>query len=114
MRHSVSPQYRPAVKICFVLVDYEKWGRTDGRTDDTSENSDQYRPCVGRPSGSIEKGGNDFLAANQVFLIAGVFPCLSDPKRGCYGSLECTKVVLNQDCLSCLKPSAQVTTPLSS
>ena len=32
MIHSVSPQSRPAVKICFVLVDFEKWGRTDVQT----------------------------------------------------------------------------------
>ena len=28
MIHSASPQSRPAVRICFVLVDFEKWERT--------------------------------------------------------------------------------------
>ena len=32
MIHFASLQSRPAVKICFVLVDFEKWGRTDVQT----------------------------------------------------------------------------------
>ena len=31
MIHSASPQSRSAVKICFVIVDFEKWGWTDGQ-----------------------------------------------------------------------------------
>lgn len=40
---------RPAVKISFVLLDFEKGG---GRTDTTCLNSDHYRRSVGWPSGS--------------------------------------------------------------
>ena len=50
-----NPTTRLAVKICFVLLDFEKWKRTNGRTDDTCENSDHYHPCVSRPSESIEE-----------------------------------------------------------
>ena len=41
---------RPAVKIYVVSFDFEKLGRTD----DTCENSDHYRPCVSQPSGSVK------------------------------------------------------------
>ena len=34
--------------------DFEKWKRTDEPTDDMCKNNDHYRPCVGRPSGSIK------------------------------------------------------------
>ena len=29
---------------CFVLLDFEKWGRTYGRTDDMCKNNYSYRP----------------------------------------------------------------------
>ena len=40
MIHSVNPQYRTAAKICFVLVIFEKWGRTNKMC----EYSDHYQP----------------------------------------------------------------------
>ena len=46
------PTARPAVEISVVSFDFENF-ETDGRTDDTCENSYHYRPCVGRPSDSI-------------------------------------------------------------
>ena len=30
--------------VCFVLLDFEKWRRTYGRTDTMCENNDPYRP----------------------------------------------------------------------
>ena len=47
MIHSANPQSQPAVKICLVLVDFEKWGRTYVHTyirTDMYEYSDHYRP----------------------------------------------------------------------
>ena len=33
-----------SLETCFVLQDFEKWGRTYVRTDDMCENSDHYQP----------------------------------------------------------------------
>ena len=51
MIHSARPTVSPVVNIvftCYVLLDFEKWGRTD-----MCENSDPYRLTAGWPSGSI-------------------------------------------------------------
>ena len=55
MIHSASPQFWPAVTICYVLVDFEKlwrpyctYARTDRRTD-MCECSDHYQQGRGRP-----------------------------------------------------------------
>ena len=33
-------------EICFVFLNFEKWGRTEERTDNMSENSDYYQPWL--------------------------------------------------------------------
>ena len=45
MIHAARPTVSPVVnivllEICFVFLDFEQWGRTDGRTDNTCENND--------------------------------------------------------------------------
>ena len=43
------PTVSPVAKIVFCLfclVRFEKWGRTDGRTEDMCENNDPYRPWL--------------------------------------------------------------------
>ena len=59
MIHSAIPTVSPvltvfSLEICFVLLDFDKWGltyvRTDRRLDNMCENNDHYRPrlWVGR------------------------------------------------------------------
>ena len=51
MIHSDRPAVSPVANIifawiCFVLLDFEKYVRTDGRTDNMCENNDHYWPWL--------------------------------------------------------------------
>ena len=59
MIQSTRPTVSPVANIvfsCFVLLDFEKWGRTDGCTDVRHVKKQLFLPdvTVGRPSGSIK------------------------------------------------------------
>ena len=58
MIHSAIPQSRPAVMVCFVLVDFEKRGRTyvqtEGRTTCVNNIVITTGRDGGRPRGSIQ------------------------------------------------------------
>ena len=46
MTHSAKPTVSPVANIVFCLfclLDFKKWGRTDGQTDDMCKNNDPYR-----------------------------------------------------------------------
>ena len=72
MIHSASPQSRrPTVKICFVLPDFEKWGRTDVQTYKRTDGHHVWIKWslptgnVGRPSGS--RKGRERKKRNRSF-----------------------------------------------
>ena len=48
MIHSARPTVSPVANIVFDrnLFCFEKWGRTDGRTDDMCSNNDHYRRWI--------------------------------------------------------------------
>ena len=67
MMNSVSSLFRPTVKICLVLVDFEKWGRTDVRTTYVDIVITAKQDC-GRPSGSTNSVGLVDQRKTSIFM----------------------------------------------